>query len=471
MRLLAVLSLLTIAGCFDPDEPPCTFSCAVGGVCPGDYMCLPDGYCHLGGKPGNCGFSDAAVPPMVDAGDMSIGDLTPPMDDGMSPDLLPPPDLMPLPTCSNSMLDPGETDVDCGGPCAPALTCADTKGCLVNGDCTNGYCRLSDHTCRTPTCSDVAKNGSETDVDCGGSCVGSASKKCAFNKMCSINADCIGGSCPSGTCVATCTDTVKDGTETGVDCGGSCAPGLKCADTVGCAVDGDCTNGYCRLSDHTCRTPTCADGVKNGGETGTDCGGTCVATNTCGNGMGCVAQGDCTSGFCSGNVCFAASCNNGTPDVGETDTDCGGTCPKCADTKSCLTSSDCTNANCLNLVCQPFSALAPCGTAAMYTLDPLATSTIMFNVGGNLLYTPMCLTVHAGTMITFQGATASDTFDVHPLTPSTRGTSGNPIVAQLGGATSVTFTFGAAGFFPYFCAMHGNNAGTAMMSGVVQVIP
>ncbi len=366
MRLLAVLSLLTIAGCFDPDEPPCTFSCAVGGVCPGDYMCLPDGYCHLGGKPGNCGFSDAAVPPMVDAGDMSIGDLTPPMDDGMSPDLLPPPDLMPLPTCSNSMLDPGETDVDCGGPCAPALTCADTKGCLVNGDC---------------------------------------------------------------------------------------------------------TNGYCRLSDHTCRTPTCADGVKNGGETGTDCGGTCVATNTCGNGMGCVAQGDCTSGFCSGNVCFAASCNNGTPDVGETDTDCGGTCPKCADTKSCLTSSDCTNANCLNLVCQPFSALAPCGTAAMYTLDPLATSTIMFNVGGNLLYTPMCLTVHAGTMITFQGATASDTFDVHPLTPSTRGTSGNPIVAQLGGATSVTFTFGAAGFFPYFCAMHGNNAGTAMMSGVVQVIP
>ena len=150
MRLLAILSLLTVAGCFDPDEPACTFSCTPGGACPTDYMCLPDGYCHLGGKPGNCGYSDAAVPLIPDAGDMSIADLMPPMDDGPSPDLLPPPDLMPLPTCSNGVIDTGETDIDCGGPCAPALKCADTKGCLVNGDCTNGYCRLSDHTCARP---------------------------------------------------------------------------------------------------------------------------------------------------------------------------------------------------------------------------------------------------------------------------------------------------------------------------------
>ena len=136
----------------------------------------------------------------------------------------------------------------------------------------------------------------------------------------------------------------------------------------------------------------------------------------------------------------------------------------------CVVSRDCTNANCVNLVCQPFSSLTPCTLATSYTYDPLATSTITFNVGGGLMFTPTCLAVKAGTMITFMGATAIDTFTVHPLTPSTRGSGGNPIIAQSGAGTSVTFSFGAAGFFPYYCAMHGFDNGNGM-SGVVQVIP
>ncbi|MFD0965135.1 M43 family zinc metalloprotease [Pseudofulvibacter geojedonensis] len=45
----------------------------------------------------------------------------------------------------------------------------------------------------------------------------------------------------------TCTDGIQNGDETGVDCGGSCAP---------------------------CNTPpTCTDGIQNGDETGVDCGG------------------------------------------------------------------------------------------------------------------------------------------------------------------------------------------------------
>ncbi len=43
---------------------------------------------------------------------------------------------------------------------------------------------------------------------------------------------------------ASCFNGVQDGDETGVDCGGSCAP-----------------------------CPTCDDGIQNGGETGVDCGG------------------------------------------------------------------------------------------------------------------------------------------------------------------------------------------------------
>jgi len=71
-------------------------------------------------------------------------------------------------------------------------------------------------------------------------------------------------------------------------------------------------------------------------------------------------------------------------------------------------------------------------------------------------YSPACVKVSAGTSVTFQGATAADTFAVHPLTPGTNcvaDTTNNPITAQSSGA-STSFTFANAGTFPYFCAVH-----------------
>lgn len=49
-----------------------------------------------------------------------------------------------------------------------------------------------------PTCSDSIQNGAETDVDCGG---GTCST-CATGQTCSVGADCATGRCTSGTCVA-----------------------------------------------------------------------------------------------------------------------------------------------------------------------------------------------------------------------------------------------------------------------------
>ena len=50
--------------------------------------------------------------------------------------------------------------------------------------------------------------------------------------------------CDNGTCITpTCTDGAKNGSETDVDCGGlDCGP---CADTKHCGVGGDCLNGVC----------------------------------------------------------------------------------------------------------------------------------------------------------------------------------------------------------------------------------
>jgi hypothetical protein len=120
-------------------------------------------------------------------------------------------------------------------------------------------------------CTDGIKNGTETGIDCG-------------------------GSCPNACVVApTCTDGIQNGTETGIDCGGSCV-------NV-CAV-----------------TPTCTDGIKNGTEAGIDCGGSCV--NTCSDG------GDSGDGSDSGGS-GSGTCTDGIKNGTETGIDCGGSCSAC----------------------------------------------------------------------------------------------------------------------------------------------
>jgi hypothetical protein len=60
---LLALPLVTLVGCFEYDEPSCSFKCGLGSVdvCPEDYECKPDGYCHKQGSTDVCPFSDAAI--------------------------------------------------------------------------------------------------------------------------------------------------------------------------------------------------------------------------------------------------------------------------------------------------------------------------------------------------------------------------------------------------------------------------
>ncbi len=87
-------------------------------------------------------------------------------------------------------------------------------------------------------------------------------------------------------------------------------------------------------------------------------------------------------------------------------------------------------------------------------------STITF--GAEHVYTPKCLKIAKSSAVTWSG-----TFSGHPLAPSTRGTSGNPITSTNSGTTKM-FTFPNAGFFPYYCTFHGTDAG-ANMAGVIWV--
>lgn len=142
-------------------------------------------------------------------------------------------------------------DTDPNGTCAPGLAC---DGLLcVPGHCVN--LRLD------------AGLG-EADYDCGGAC-----HPCQPGLHCRDGIDCSSGVCIGGLCRrATCSDGVKNdsesGSETGIDCGAPACP--LCPPNQGCKTASNCTSGVCWAS--ICQTPTCIDGVKNGDEGGVDCG-------------------------------------------------------------------------------------------------------------------------------------------------------------------------------------------------------
>lgn len=116
-------------------------------------------------------------------------------------------------------------------------------------------------------------------------------------KECTTGAGCASGVCsPEGNCLApTSTDNVKNGTETDVDCGGAAAP--ICGPTKRCLATTDCDSGVC--TGGSCQAPEFNDGVKNGTETDVDCGGAGTnAATKCDVGKTCSAHGDCKSDGC-----------------------------------------------------------------------------------------------------------------------------------------------------------------------------
>jgi hypothetical protein len=116
--------------------------------------------------------------------------------------------------------------------------------------------------------------------------------------------------------------------------------GFDCAAAVGCRDGRDCTSGVCSLA-HACLSPTCADGVLNGTETDTDCGGNSGSCARCADGAGCILDADCSADSqCAGGSCVT-TCGDNLKNGTETDTDCGGGCSPCANGKQCSTNQDC----------------------------------------------------------------------------------------------------------------------------------
>ena len=237
-----------------------------------------------------------------------------------------------LTTASNE-----ETDIDCGGSYCDL--CGDGNTCSVNEDCIYGRCEGGS----CSSCFDNDINGDETDSrspdpgQCGGECV-----PCLDQKICDSDSDCasfisggVGGTCSGGSCVS-CDDLIIGTVSKTCAAGGgpicrSLSPPRTCQGNEGCLIDGDCTAGTC--SGDIC--VSCDDLAQNGDETGVDCGGN-VCSTRCLGGQGCVSPSDCATGL----ICYdgsCASCFDGVKNQDETDVDCGGSvCDlRCANGKSC----------------------------------------------------------------------------------------------------------------------------------------
>ncbi|HEY1585426.1 MAG TPA: hypothetical protein VGH63_07025, partial [Polyangia bacterium] len=243
--------------------------------------------------------------------------------------------------CEDGVRDGNETDIDCGG--GACLACADGMGCKSNMDCTSDICNQATQKCAGTLCADGVKDGKETDTDCGGP----ACNKCLGGKNCDGNGDCLSNICGvNQICAASlCENGIKDPGETDTDCGGTTCSG--CGLTKACLAGTDCLSHFCNAVSLTCVADQCHDGTKNGSESDTDCGGTCG--NTCKVGQTCKLAADCASGTCgANNTCVATQCMDGQKDGAETDKDCGGgTCPGCALGLGCLDGTrDCSSMFC-----------------------------------------------------------------------------------------------------------------------------
>jgi plastocyanin len=100
-----------------------------------------------------------------------------------------------------------------------------------------------------------------------------------------------------------------------------------------------------------------------------------------------------------------------------------------------------------------FTAIDPCPSMTSYVTGMTTIATT-----DAFKYSPACLKVTAGTVVTIQ---ASDT---HPLDGLTTGSANNPIPAGPS-TTDQMVTFATAGFYPFHCDIHASIG----MTGVVWV--
>jgi len=265
--------------------PPCgrlTTPCGPGKTCQGAPDCMSgvcrDNVCHDANPPNgqkdndetdvDCGGSSA--PACGDnKGCVIAADCTSSVCTGA---------ICQVPSPTDGVRNGDETGKDCGGAKAPK--CPAGEGCLSNADCDNVKCDTFQKVCLPPTHDDGIKNLDETGIDCGGPTT--SVKRCPTGETCLATTDCDNVICNAMTKVCdppTPTDGLKNGTESDVDCGGGAPTNApRCLIDQKCALGTDCKSGGCSAGlGNKCTLLSCATaevaginscGAKETGEAG-----------------------------------------------------------------------------------------------------------------------------------------------------------------------------------------------------------
>lgn len=173
------------------------------------------------------------------------------------------------------------TDGTPTNPSEPEKTpCDVNKACNATGQCgcTPKTCSALGKTCGTVTddcfvtqsCDTETKNGTETDVDCGGA-AGSCSTRCALGNQCNVNSDCGSGFCADGVC-----------------CNVACGPTDSCRSCNQAGSLGTCSMVTTGDDSDSCDPMT----------------RTCSATGVCllKTGQPCTNDAACASNSCTGGM-------------------------------------------------------------------------------------------------------------------------------------------------------------------------
>jgi hypothetical protein len=220
-------------------------------------------------------------------------------------------------SCTDMMKDGDETDVDCGGSNCPG--CALGKACNVGTDCASGHC--ANGMCCTSDCTDACQSctlpglvGTCTDIPWG-----ETSTACGATSYC-VSDTCkpVGNLIPLG---SACNSSNYTNCVNGYCGGGACKlrPGSPCTRDVecgnslcqknvcaACQQDSDCASGHCYVSFGLCRQ---AEGSFCDADY--ECVGNACNSGVCSlqlaNGQSCTTSADCSSWLCKGGVCAACT--------------------------------------------------------------------------------------------------------------------------------------------------------------------
>ena len=231
-----------------------------------------------------------------------------------------------------------------GGNPGTSFTCGCTKTTCAIAGATCGL--ISDGCFATLQCNSGTKNGTETDVDCGGG--GKCTTACASGKVCAADTDCASGHCADGVCCNTaCTGTCMACNNLGSlgTCGNLDVGKTDSNSTVPCAAPSACngagackkTNGQACIASIQCVSASCVDGVC----CNTACATTCMACNLAGSTGLCSNIPTGQPDTAPANACTVNNRCNGL-----------GVC-KLAPGQPCTLGSQCASTVCLGtLTCQ-----------------------------------------------------------------------------------------------------------------------